>query len=195
MNFCSHCGQPVKHKIPDGDNRLRFVCTSTSCEQIHYENPRIIAGCLGEFENKILLCKRAIEPRHGLWTLPAGFMENEETTLQAALRETDEEANAKIHNGQLFCTLSIPHISQVYIMYRGDLIDGFAEPGVESLETQLFSEDEIPWDTLAFPVITETLKLYFSDKKNQQFNIYNGEMHRDEQQNMITKIYSEPLTR
>ena len=190
MKFCSHCGHPVEHKIPAGDNRLRFVCTDFNCAQIHYENPRIIAGCLAEYENKILLCKRAIEPRHGLWTLPAGFMENQETTLQAALRETDEEANAKINNCQLFCTLSIPHISQVYIMYRGELINGSAAPGIESLETHLFSEDEIPWDTLAFPVITETLKLYFADKQNQHFNIYNGEMYRDENQNMMTKIYS-----
>jgi len=190
MKFCSHCGEPVEQKIPDGDNRPRFVCTSPPCERIHYENPRIIAGCLGEFENKILLCKRAIEPRQGLWTLPAGFMENEETTLQAAQRETDEEANAKINDCQLFCTLSIPHISQVYIMYRGELVNGFAEPGIESLETRLFSEAEIPWETLAFPVITETLKLYFSDKKNQKFNIYNGEMYRDEKQKMITRIYT-----
>jgi len=188
MKFCSHCGEQVEHKIPQGDNRLRFVCTS--CNLIHYQNPRIIAGCIAQYEDKVLLCKRAIEPRHGLWTLPAGFMENQETTLQAAKRETFEEANAKISNSRLFCTISIPHISQVYVMYRGDLIDGFSKPGVESLETDLYNEQQIPWDQLAFPVIVESLKLYFSDKKNSQFNIHNGEMLRDENQNMITNIYS-----
>ena len=188
MIFCSHCGEKVVNKIPEGDNRQRFVCTS--CNLIHYQNPRIIAGCIAEFEGKILLCKRAIEPRHGLWTLPAGFMENQETTLEAAKRETFEEAKAEINNSQLFCTISIPHISQVYIMYRGELVNGYAHPGTESLETDLYSEDEIPWGELAFPVITESLRLYFSDKNNGQFNIYNGEMRRDENQKMTTHIYN-----
>jgi len=187
MNFCSQCGNPVEHKIPQGDNRLRYVCTS--CDFIHYQNPRIIAGCIAEFDNKILLCKRAIEPRHGLWTLPAGFMENQETTLQAAQRETIEEANAKLNNTRLFCTLSIPHISQVYMMYRGELVDGFAKPGIESLETQLYSEADIPWNKLAFPVIKESLQLYFADKHDGQFRVYNGEMHRDESDNATTEIY------
>ncbi len=186
MNFCSHCGEQVEHIIPDGDNRLRYVCTS--CHLIHYQNPRIIAGCIAEYDNKILLCKRAIEPRYGLWTLPAGFMENNETTSEAAQRETFEEANAKINNNQLYCTVSIPHISQVYMMYRGDLIDGFAKPGIESLETELYSENQIPWDELAFPIIRETLKLYFTDKKNGSFNHYSGEMRRDENNEMIVNI-------
>lgn len=188
MNYCSHCGSAVEHKIPDGDNRLRYVCTS--CDLIHYQNPRIIAGCIAHHENKILLCKRAIEPRHGLWTLPAGFMENQETTLQAAKRETLEEATAEVNNCQLFCSISIPHISQVYILYRGELVDGFAKPGVESLETELVSEDNIPWDTLAFPVMRETLKLYFADKNKGHFQTYNGEMQRDEKQKLSTHIYS-----
>lgn len=188
MKFCSNCGEQVEQKIPQGDNRPRYVCSS--CDLIHYQNPRIIAGCIAEHEDKVLLCKRAIEPRHGLWTLPAGFMENQETTLQAAKRETFEEANAKISNSQLFCTISIPYISQVYIMYRGDLIDGFAKPGIESLETDLYTEQQIPWNNLAFPIIVESLKLYFTDKKNGQFKVYNGEMLRDENQKIITNIYS-----
>jgi len=187
MNFCSHCGETVEFTTPQGDNRPRYVCTV--CDFIHYQNPRIIAGCIAEHDNKILLCKRAIEPRIGQWTLPAGFMENNETTLGAAQRETFEEASAKITNSQLFCTISIPHISQVYIMYRGDLADGFAKPGIESLETKLFSEQEIDFNTLAFPVIKESLKLYFTDKKNGQFKIYNGEMRRDEQQITTTTFY------
>ena len=187
MKFCSHCGEHVEHKIPQGDNRPRFVCTS--CNLVHYQNPRIIAGCIAEYEDKVLLCKRAIEPRHGLWTLPAGFMENQETTLQAAKRETFEEANAKVSNSQLFCTISIPHISQVYVMYRGDLVDGFSKPGTESLETDLYNEQQIPWDNLAFPVIIESLKLYFSDKSKGRFKSHNGEMLRGENQNIITTIY------
>jgi len=187
MNFCSHCGAQVEHKIPEGDNRLRYVCTS--CDLIHYQNPRIIAGCIAEYDNKILLCKRAIEPRYGLWTLPAGFMENGETTNEAAQRETFEEANARINNSRLYCAISIPHISQVYMMYRGELIDGFAEPGIESLETRLFSEAEIPWDTLAFPIIRETLNVYFADQKRGHFDIYSGEMQRDENDEIIVNIY------
>lgn len=188
MKFCSHCGEKVEHKIPQGDNRPRYVCSS--CDLVHYQNPRIIAGYIAEYEDKILLCKRAIEPRHGLWTLPAGFMENQETTLEAAKRETFEEANAQISNSQLFCTISIPYISQVYIMYRGELVDGFSKPGIESLETDLYTEQQIPWDNLAFPIITESLKLYFADKNKGQFNLYNGEMLRDENQKIITNIYS-----
>ncbi|VAW60515.1 FAD pyrophosphatase [hydrothermal vent metagenome] len=191
MNYCSHCGSPVEHKIPTGDNRLRYVCTH--CELIHYQNPRIIAGCIAEHGDRVLLCTRAIEPRHGLWTLPAGFMENHETTLQAAVRETREEANAKLTDISLFCTYSIPHISQVYMMYRGQLIDGFSAPGEESLETRLFSEAQIPWDKLAFPVIRESLKLFFSDRNADKFHVHCGEMSRDENQQLSVLNY--PVTR
>lgn len=187
MKFCTHCGSHVTQKIPEGDNRPRFVCSE--CQMIHYQNPRIIAGCIAEFENNILLCKRAIEPRIGLWTLPAGFMENGETTIEAAARESYEEACAKISDMHLYCTYSIPHISQVYMMYRGTLVDGFSEPGEESLQTQLYSESEIPWDELAFPVIKESLKLYFADRKQGAFPVRNGEIYRDEQQQIIIDNY------
>jgi len=188
MKYCSTCGEQVTQKIPCGDNRLRYVCDS--CETIHYQNPRIIAGCIAEHDGKILLCKRAIEPRLGLWTLPAGFMENNETTLQAAARESFEEANANILNMSLYCTYSIPHISQVYMMYRGTLMDGYSAAGEESLETKLYTEQDIPWDELAFPVITETLKLYFTDKRNNSFKLRDGEIYRDEAQKIIVKNYS-----
>lgn len=183
MNFCSHCGAQVKHIIPKGDNRLRHVCTE--CDTIHYQNPRIIAGCIAEHEHQILLCKRAIEPRYGLWTLPAGFMENQETTLQAAARETLEEACAELDDIQLYCSYSIPHISQVYMMYRGTLVNGYAAPGEESLETQLFSEQDIPWDELAFPVVAESLKRYFEDRKHGHFPVRTGAIYRNEQQQLI----------
>lgn len=187
MKFCSNCGEPVTQKIPQGDNRPRFVCNA--CEMIHYQNPRIIAGCIAEYNDTILLCKRAIEPRYGLWTLPGGFMENNETTLQAAARESFEEANATISNLSLYCTYSIPHISQVYMMYRGTLQDGYAAPGDESLETQLYSEIEIPWDKLAFPVMSESLKLYFTDKLTGNFQVRNGVIYRDDEQQLIVENY------
>lgn len=161
MKFCSSCGATVNERIPEGDNRKRFVCAQ--CHTIHYQNPKIVAGCIPEWEGRILLCKRAIEPRYGLWTLPAGFMENGESTEQAALRETREEAGASIELGGLYGLFSIPHISQVYMLFRGTLVDGAFCAGTESLECQLFNEDEIPWDELAFEVIRETLLRYFRD--------------------------------
>jgi len=187
MKYCSTCGKLVSQKIPSGDNRLRYVCDS--CETIHYQNPRIIAGCIAEHEDKILLCKRAIEPRLGSWTLPAGFMENNETTLQAAARESFEEANANILNMSLYCTYSIPHISQVYMMYRGTLLDGYSSAGEESLETRLYAEQDIPWNEIAFPVITETLKLYFTDKRNNNLKTRDGEIYRDDTQKIVVINY------
>lgn len=137
---------------------------------IHYENPKIVTGCIAQWQDKILLCKRAIEPRHGLWTLPAGFMENQETNLEGAARETAEEANAEVDNLTLFCVFSIAHINQVYTMYLGDLVAGQASPGIESLEVALVAEEDIPWQTLAFYVIGETLRLYYKDKSQGGFN-------------------------
>jgi ADP-ribose pyrophosphatase YjhB (NUDIX family) len=178
LKFCNQCGSNLSHKIPEDDHLPRYVCDI--CNHIHYQNPRIIAGCIAEWQDKLLLCRRAIEPKHGLWTLPAGFMENEETTLQGACRESYEEANANILDATLYCMFSIPHISQVYMMYRGILKNGLASPGIESLEVNLFNENDIPWNEIAFPVITETLKLYFNDKASGNFKIYNGEIIRDE---------------
>lgn len=159
MNYCSLCGAKVDFLIPDGDNLPRHVCTK--CDAIHYSNPKIVTGCIAEWEDKILLCKRAIEPRIGLWTLPAGFMENKETTSEAALRETIEEANADVEITQLFALFNIPHISQVYIIYRARLLNLNFKPGIESLDVKLYSQQEIPWDSLAFPVIRETLEQYY----------------------------------
>jgi ADP-ribose pyrophosphatase YjhB (NUDIX family) len=169
MNYCSQCGDAVLHRIPEGDNRPRFVCES--CEMIHYQNPKIITGCLPFFEDKVLLCKRSIAPREGYWTLPAGFLENGETTSQGALRETVEEANASATIIELYTLFSLPHISQVYMFYRAKLVDLDFHPGEESLETRLFEEHEIPWDELAFPVITETLRHYFIDLPNNEFPV------------------------
>lgn len=178
MNFCSACGEKVNFVIPEGDNRHRYVCIS--CHTIHYENPKIVTGCIPEWQDKILLCKRAIEPRHGLWTLPAGFMENSETNMQGAARETAEEANAVVDNMQLFSVFSISHISQVYTMYRGDLVGGRASPGAESLDVALLSEQEIPWKNIAFQVISETLRLYYKDKSAGRFVTHYGDIVKRE---------------
>ena len=169
MKYCNQCGHPVSEKIPTGDNRLRFVCDS--CEHIHYQNPRIITGCLPIHEDRVLLCKRAIAPREGWWTLPAGFMENGETSSDGALRETREEANANAEILGMYTMFSLPHISQVYMFFRARLLDLNFYAGEESLDVRLFSEEEIPWDELAFPVITETLKHYFADRKHETFPV------------------------
>jgi ADP-ribose pyrophosphatase YjhB (NUDIX family) len=158
MKFCSHCGNHVSIQVPAGDNRERFVCDD--CGVIHYINPNNVCGAILTWQGKILLCKRAIEPRHGLWTLPAGFMENHETVAEAAARESLEEANARAGKLELFGVFSLPHISQVYLMFRGELLSDAVSPGIESLQTGLFDVDEIPWNELAFPVVTRSLELF-----------------------------------
>ena len=170
MKFCSQCGESVIQSIPVGDNRLRFVCPN--CETIHYQNPNIVAGTIPIHGDKILLCKRAIEPRKGFWTLPAGFMENEETTTEAAIRETLEEAEAHINIDALYTLINVPQINQVHIFFRATMIDGSFGVGEESLETKLFSEEEIPWDEISFPTVHKTLKLYFEDRKTQHFPVH-----------------------
>ena len=160
MNFCSHCGNPVEQRIPLGDNRLRFVCPQ--CQTIHYQNPRIIAGCLPVWGQQVLLCRRAIEPRRGFWTLPAGFMENGETLEQAAIRETLEEACARVQGLQLYTLFDLPHINQVYMLFRAELADLDFAAGEESLEVRLFDEQQIPWSELAFPTIGRTLECFFA---------------------------------
>jgi ADP-ribose pyrophosphatase YjhB (NUDIX family) len=167
MKFCSECAHPVTVAIPEGDNRPRYVCTQ--CGTIHYQNPKMVIGSIpvweqdGEF--KVLLCKRAIEPRYGYWTLPAGFMENEETTGQAAVRETEEEAGANVELGNLFTLLNVAHVHQVHLFYLARLLDLDFAAGIESLDVRLFAEDEIPWDDLAFPTIRTTLELFFADRR------------------------------
>ena len=167
MKFCSHCAQQLSFKVPEGDNLPRYVCDS--CGMIHYQNPKIVAGCIPEWEGRILLCRRAIEPRHGLWTIPAGFMENSETVEQAAARETREEACAKINIAGLYGIYNIPHVNQVYMIFRGPLADGAFAPGVESLETALYEEADIPWSEIAFPVVDNVLKRYFRDRQHGDF--------------------------
>ncbi|MCU6433917.1 NUDIX hydrolase [Undibacterium sp. Jales W-56] len=165
MKFCSECASPVVIEIPADDTRERHVCPS--CGTIHYQNPKMVVGSIPVWDKdgevQILLCKRAIEPRYGYWTLPAGFMENNETTSQAAQRETIEEAGAHIALHELFSILNVPHVHQVHLFYRATLLDTDYRAGTESLEVQLFTEKDIPWDDIAFPTVSHTLQFFFKD--------------------------------
>ncbi len=176
MNFCSHCGTTVSLRIPTGDTLPRYVCDT--CGTIHYSNPKMVVGCIPEWEDKVLLCKRAIEPRHGKWTLPAGFLENGETANQGAARETLEEANARVEIGALYTFYNLPSINQIYVLFRGRLLDLDFSAGSESLDVRLFDEHEIPWDELAFPTISETLNHYYTDRHNGGFGFHMGDIVR-----------------
>ncbi|MDH5388419.1 MAG: NUDIX hydrolase [Gammaproteobacteria bacterium] len=186
MNFCSLCGEKVAQLIPEGDNRLRYVCNS--CGEIHYQNPKIVTGCIPEWENNILLCRRAIEPQSGLWTLPAGFMENQESNLEGAAREAQEEANADMRDMKLFSMFSIPHRNQIYTMYRGVLHEGKASAGEETLEVAMVSEEDMPWQEMAFPVVVENLKLYFEDRRKGEFGTHYGEIVRQNDGELIVTM-------
>jgi len=172
MKYCSECGKPVVHRVPDGDNLPRHICEH--CDVIHYQNPKLVVGCLPVWNEQVLLCKRAIEPCSGLWTLPAGFMENQESLEEAALRESHEEANANLEIENIYSIISLPHINQVYVLYRARLLDLDFFAGPESLDVQLFNEDEIPWENLAFKTIEKTLKHFFEDRKNGSFSVHHG---------------------
>ena len=174
MKFCSLCGGKIVSKIPNDDDRPRYVCTA--CETIHYQNPKVVAGCIPESDGKILLCRRAIEPRQGFWTLPAGFMELGETSMEAALRETLEEANARVELLGLYAVFNLPHVNQVYMMFRSELLDPDFSPGRESSEVKLFAEHLIPWDELAFTTIRQTLKFYFQDVQSGHFRLHTGDI-------------------
>jgi ADP-ribose pyrophosphatase YjhB (NUDIX family) len=172
MNFCNRCGAPVTHEVPPDDNRVRAVCHA--CNAIHYENPRMIVGCIAEWDDRILLCRRAIEPRYGLWTVPAGFMENGETTAEGAMRETLEEANATVEIVALYALYNIPHIDQVYLLFRGRLLAPEFGVGDETLETRLVSEADVPWDQLAFATVRHTLRHYYADRRAGEYRFHMG---------------------
>lgn len=161
MKFCPECAAPLTLEIPEGDNRERHVCRS--CSTIHYRNPRIVAGTVPMVEDRILLCRRAIEPRKGYWTLPAGFMELGESVEEAAARETWEEAAALIHSPRLYSLINIPYIGQVHLFYLAQVVDGKYGIGPESLESALFAMDEIPWEELSFRSVSLTLKALIAE--------------------------------
>ena len=174
MKFCSECGGTTETLIPEGDSRLRAVCSA--CKIIHYVNPKMVLGTIPAWGDQVLLCRRAIEPRYGLWTLPAGFMEVEESTANGAMRETMEEAGARIELGSLFSVFDIPHVNQVHLFYLAQLKDLEFAAGPESLEVKLFTEDEIPWNLIAFRTITATLKFYFYDRRQGVMSVHTGDI-------------------
>ena len=163
MNFCSTCGHPVESRVPAGDHRPRFVCSS--CGTVHYENPRIIAGCVPEWEGRILLCKRAIEPRLGFWTIPAGFMENGEAVQDAAAREAQEEALANVEIGSMLSIVNVLRAHHVHVSFRARLLDTNFGVGEESLDVGLYDESEIPWADLAFLSVEFALRRYLDDRR------------------------------
>lgn len=172
MKFCSQCGAPVTLRVPEGDTLKRHVCDA--CQTIHYQNPRMVVGCVVEWGDRILLCRRAIEPRRGLWTVPAGYLEIGETLEQGAARETLEEANARVEIGPLYAVYNLPHISQVYLLFRAQLVEEKFGPGAETLEVTLCDEGDIPWDQLAFATVRNTLQHYFSDRRRSEFQLHIG---------------------
>lgn len=176
MNFCNQCGHTVALRRPESDNRLRYVCGS--CETIHYENPKIVAGCLPLWEDKILLCRRSIDPRRGFWNLPSGFMENGESVEVGAAREVLEEAMIEVNVTSLHSIYSLPHYHQVYIHFLAELPDLSFAPGEESLECRLFTEAEIPWEELAFSSSVFSLQRLFADRKAGLRQVHLGEDKR-----------------
>ena len=172
MNFCSNCGQPVTHRTPPGDDRSRFYCES--CGVVHYQNPKLVVGCIPEMEDQILLCRRAIEPCYGKWTLPAGYLENGETVAAGAKRETFEEARARVEVLAPYALYNICHVDQIYLLFRARLKDKRFQAGNESLEVRLFSENDIPWEQIAFRVINATLLQYFDDRRSGRFSFFVG---------------------
>ena len=170
MKFCSHCGAGVVQRVPPGDSLPRFVCDA--CGSIHYVNPKLVVGTVTEWEGRLLLCRRAIEPRYGYWTLPAGFMENGESVGEAAARETLEEAGARVILGEPFSMISVPAVHQVHVFYRATLADLDFKAGEESLEVKLMTEDEIPWKDIAFRTVGLTLRHWFADRARGSFGFH-----------------------
>jgi ADP-ribose pyrophosphatase YjhB (NUDIX family) len=171
IKHCKECGAAVVYRIPDdGDTKQRAVCPQ--CQTIHYENPLNVVGTVPFWDDKVLLCKRNIEPRWGKWTLPAGFMELQETTADGAARETVEEAGAQFEMLGLFTLLNVARVGQVHLFYRARLTSDMFDPGTETIEARLFAENEIPWDELAFRTTKETLEHFFADRKHGQFGIH-----------------------
>lgn len=170
FQFCPKCGGRIDYRIPSGDDRPRDTCGR--CDRVFYHNPIVVVGCVAEWQGRVLMCRRAIEPRREFWTLPAGFLELGESTAQAGARETREEALAKVEMGPLFTLMNIPDIGQIHMFYRARMVDGEHAPGIESLETTLMHEHEIPWRDLAFPTIHRTLEHYFANRRAGAFELH-----------------------
>ena len=167
MNYCSNCAAPVEHLVPEGDDRPRYVCHA--CGLIHYQNPRLVVGCIPVWEDKILLCLRDIQPRRGKWTLPAGYLENGESVKEGARRESLEETGAKLDQLKPYLLFDIPHINQLYLMFRARMESPTFHRTKESAQVRLFDSREIPWDAIAFPVIEKTLQIYLENRPGGKF--------------------------
>ncbi|KAM6547921.1 hypothetical protein CsatB_019597 [Cannabis sativa] len=176
VNFCQWCGGKTKHEIPEGEENIRAICTV--CEKITYQNPKMVVGCLVEHDNKVLLCKRNIQPSYGLWTLPAGYMEIGESAAEGAIRETWEEATADVEIVSPFAQLDIPRIGQTYLIFLAKLKKPHFAPGPESSEVELFALDDIPFNSLAFSSMLVTLKLYVEDAKAGRFKFHYGTINK-----------------
>ena len=174
IKHCRVCGAPASYRVPPDDNRERAICTA--CGEIHYENPINVVGTLPVWGEQVLLCRRNIEPRYGFWTLPAGFLELGESTADGALRETDEEAGARIELQGLFTVLNVVRVGQVHLYYRARMLDTNLAPGPETIEARLFREDEVPWDQLAFRTVRQTLEFYFADRASGVFPVHAGDI-------------------
>ena len=174
IKHCRQCGAAVAYVVPADDNRERAVCPA--CKTIHYENPLNVVGTVPVWGEQVLLCKRAIEPRYGFWTLPAGFMELGETLADGAIRETVEEAGAKIELQDLFTVMNVVRVGQVHLFYRARMIDATLDPGPETLEARLFHEHEIPWDEIAFRTVRETLLYFFACRRNASYPLHCGDI-------------------
>lgn len=171
IKFCKECGQAVSYRIPDdGDTKSRAICSV--CHTVHYENPLMVVGTLPVWQGRVLLCKRNIEPRKGKWTLPAGFMELNETAAEGAARETVEEAGAQFEMQDLLSVLSVARVGQVHLYFRAALTSDQFNPGFETQEAQLFDEKDIPWDELAFTTVKLTLECFFADRAKGVQNVH-----------------------
>lgn len=170
LDYCPTCGGRIVRTVPPGDGRERATCVQ--CGAVHYQNPKLVVGCIPVWNDQLLLCRRAIEPRYGYWTLPAGFMENGESTAAGAARETMEEAGARVEQLEPFAIIDVPYVNQIHLYFRAQLVDLDFASGEESLETRLFAEGEIPWQEISFRTVIETLRHFYADRTRGQFGFH-----------------------
>ena len=191
MKYCHHCAAKLILRVPEGDDRPRYCCDA--CDRIFYQNPKNVVGTLPIYGDQVLLCRRAIQPRLGKWTLPAGYMENGESSLSGAIRETLEEAGARVsvQDDCLYTLFNLPSINQVYMFFRAELVDLDFTAGAESQEVALFSEPDIPWQEIAFPVVKSTLKYYFQDLPVRRFPVRLFDVHHGEDHTVTTRLISQ----
>ena len=174
IQHCRVCGAATAYRIPADDNRERAICTA--CGEIHYENPINVVGTVPVWGDQVLLCRRSIEPRYGMWTLPAGFLELGESASQGALRETEEESGAHVELQGLFTVLDVVRVGQIHLFWRARMLDTHLAPGPETIEARLFREHEVPWEQIAFRTVRRTLELFFADRQGGSFGFHEGQI-------------------